>query len=70
MDRCFYSTFAFLESLVELLVSVVQLEPSVSKRKTSHQLVFLGAYTATLSPSGTTMVVTGRYRGSWRHGSD
>ena len=41
----------FLESLVELLVSVVELCPSVCK--TSHILTFLSAYSATTSRSGT-----------------
>lgn len=40
----------FSESLVKLLVSVVELSPSVCK--TPHILVFLSAYSATLSHSG------------------
>lgn len=41
----------YLECLVELLVSIVELQPSVCKE--SHILAFLGAYSATQSKSGT-----------------
>ena len=44
----------FSECLVELLISVVELEPSVCKRQ--HILALLGAYSATCSTAGMKIV--------------
>lgn len=44
----------YLECLIELLIAIVELEPSVCK--TPHIVVFLGAYSATRSMSGTKIV--------------
>lgn len=55
MKACMYINCGvlFLEFLVELLISVVELCPSVCK--TSHILTFLSAYSATRSRSGAYM---------------
>ena len=45
----------YLESLVRLLVTIVELEPSVCK--TSHILAFLGAYSATRTKAGICEVI-------------